>query len=261
MYETDVLSPEGAGMVHHRMIRNWMGQLLEEGNAKRTLARKIAAISTWYKFLMREGLVKANPASRVKPPKFEKKLPSFLRNDSITELFDGEIFSENFEGLRDKAIFEVLYSCGLRRAELVSLQTSDIDFSASTLKVLGKGKKERIVPFGRMAEKAMKLYRKSCQDEGFGASEAFFLTSKGEPIYARLVNRIVEKYLMQVCSLKKKSPHVLRHTFATHLLDRGADLNAIKELLGHASLAATQVYTHNSISKLKDVYNKAHPKA
>jgi integrase/recombinase XerC len=260
-YETEVLTASGAAAVHHRMIRNWMGEMLEEGLAKRTLARKVASLSTWYKFLMREGLVKANPASRVKPPKFEKRLPSFLKDDSIDHLFEGEIFSEDFEGLRDKALFEVLYSCGLRRSELVGLQAADIDFSASTLKVLGKGRKERVVPFGSMASRAMKAYVRARENKGFGTSGAFFLTEKGEPIYTRLVNRIVEKYLKQVCSLKKKSPHVLRHTFATHLLDRGADLNAIKELLGHASLAATQVYTHNSISKLKDVYNQAHPKA
>lgn len=260
-YETEVLTAEGAVAVHHRMIRSWMGEMLEEGLAKRTLARKIASLSTWYKFLMREGLVKANPASRVKPPKFEKRLPSFLKDDSIDHLFEGEIFSEDFEGQRDKALFEILYSCGLRRSELTGLLTADIDFSASTLKVMGKGRKERVVPFGTMASTAMKSYLREREKMGFGSVGPFFLTGKGEPIYARLVNRIVEKYLMQVCSLKKKSPHVLRHTFATHLLDRGADLNAIKELLGHASLAATQVYTHNSISKLKDVYNQAHPKA
>lgn len=260
-FDFDPLEKSGTDQVSHKMIRFWMGDLMEQGNSRRTVARKIASVNAWYRFLRKTGEVEQNPAQRIKVPKYEKKLPSFLKEDSIDNLFEGIEYPETFEGFRDKCILEVLYSCGIRRSELVGLKTANVDFRACTLKVLGKGRKERVIPFGKMAEAALREYKKVAENEGFSLSEAFFLTAKGEPIYARLVNRIIEKYLSQVCSLKKKSPHVLRHTFATHLLNRGADLNAIKELLGHTSLAATQVYTHNSISKLKDVYKKAHPKA
>jgi integrase/recombinase XerC len=197
----------------------------------------------------------------VKVPKAEKKLPGFLKEDAITPLFEGLEYPDTFEGQRDKALLEVLYGCGLRRSELISLEYKHIDWPNQTIKVMGKGRKERIVPLGSFASQALKDYLKVCDDQGISYRAEVFVLENGNPLYPRLVHRIVEKHLNQVCSLQKKSPHVLRHTFATHLLNRGADLNAIKELLGHKSLAATQVYVHNSISKLKDVYHKAHPKA
>ncbi len=243
------------------MVRVWMGEMLEAGLGNRSVARKVASLNAYFRYLQKGGFVESNPVAKVKVPKFEKKLPSFLKHDSISQLFEGMEFGADFEGLRDKALLETLYSCGIRRSELVSLQFRDIDFANNTVKVLGKGRKERIVPLGDFAKKAMKEYMVVCDTEGKDYNGNFFLKADGKPIYDRLVHRVVDRHLKQVSSLTKTSPHVLRHPFATHLLDRGADLNAIKEMLGHTSLAATQVYVHNTISKLKDVYSKAHPKA
>jgi integrase/recombinase XerC len=260
-YSMDLFTEKGAQAVTHRMIRVWMGEMLDNGIGNRSVNRKVASLSAYYRFLQKGNHAVQNPVSKVKSPKFEKKLPAFLKHDSVSQLFEGMEFGADFEGVRDKAILEVLYSCGLRRSELVGLQFRNIDFLNSTVKVMGKGRKERVVPLGRFAAKAMKEYMQTCDELGLHYRETFFLRPKGEPIYDRLVHRVVDHYLKQVSSLTKTSPHVLRHTFATHLLDRGADLNAIKEMLGHTSLAATQVYVHNTISKLKDVYSKAHPKA
>jgi integrase/recombinase XerC len=259
--DLDIESASDLNGLHHRTIRTWMGDLLGDDSGKRTVARKVASLNAFFRFLQKSGKVESNPAARVKVPKADKKLPSFLKEDAISPLFEGLDYPDTFEGQRDKAILEVLYGCGLRRSELISLEHRHIDWANQTLKVMGKGRKERIVPFGSHALKAMKDYMKACDNQAVSYKLHFFAREDGNPLYPRLVHRIVEKHLQQVSSLQKKSPHVLRHTFATHLLDRGADLNAIKELLGHKSLSATQVYVHNSISKLKDVYHKAHPKA
>ncbi len=260
-YSTALFTEKGAATVTHRMIRVWMGEMMDAGLGNRSVGRKIASLSAYFRYLRKIGLLAQNPVTKVKVPKIEKKLPAFLKHDSIEQLFEGLVFDADFEGDRDRAVLEVLYSCGLRRSELVSLEFRNIDFANLTVKVMGKGRKERIVPLGAPAARAMKAYMRTCDESGFDYRQAFFLKADGEPIYDRLVHRIVDHHLKQVSSLTKTSPHVLRHTFATHLLDRGADLNAIKEMLGHASLAATQVYLHNTISKLKDVYAKAHPKA
>jgi integrase/recombinase XerC len=260
-YSLDVFDPKAAAAVTHRMIRVWMGELMDADLGNRSVGRKLASLSAYFRYLRKTGYITQNPASKISAPKIEKKLPAFLKHDSIEQLFDGITFDADFEGDRDRAILEVLYSCGLRRSELVGLQFRNVDFANFTVKVMGKGRKERIVPLGAHAAKAMKAYMRACDTKGFDYRQEFFLKSDGEPIYDRLVHRVVDHYLKQVSSLTKTSPHVLRHTFATHLLDRGADLNAIKEMLGHTSLAATQIYVHNTISKLKDVYAKAHPKA
>jgi integrase/recombinase XerC len=260
-YAINLFSAKGAASVTHRMIRVWMGEMMDAGLGNRSVGRKVASLSAYFRYLRKTGELTQNPVTKVKIPKTEKKLPTFLKHESITQLFEGLAFAADFEGDRDRALLELLYSCGLRRSELVGLEFRNIDFANLTVKVMGKGRKERIVPLGAPAAKAMKGYMRTCDLEGFDYRQTFFLKADGEPIYDRLVHRIVDHYLKQVSSLTKTSPHVLRHTFATHLLDRGADLNAIKEMLGHKSLAATQVYVHNSISKLKDVYSKAHPKA
>ena len=260
-YATTLFTVKGASAVTHRMIRVWMGEMMDAGLGNRSVGRKIASLSAYFRYLRKIGLLTQNPVTKVKVPKIEKKLPSFLKHDSIEQLFEDLVFGADFEGDRDRAVLEVLYSCGLRRSELVSLEFRNIDFVNLTVKVMGKGRKERVVPLGAPAAKAMKAYMRTCDGEGYDYRQSFFLKADGEPIYDRLVHRIVDHYLKQVSSLTKTSPHVLRHTFATHLLDRGADLNAIKEMLGHKSLAATQVYLHNTISTLKDVYAKAHPKA
>lgn len=260
-YDLALYDLKGAGAVSHRMIRVWMGELMDGGLGNRSVARKLASIGAFFRYLRKKGMLQQNPVTKVKAPKAEKKLPTFVQRDGIEALFGEVAFEEGMEGTRDRAILEVLYSCGLRRSELVGLQFYNIDFHNLSLKVMGKGRKERIVPLGRPAAAAMRAYMRACDELGLDYRQQFFLKADGEPVYDRLVHRVVDRYLRQVGSLSKTSPHVLRHTFATHLLDSGADLNAIKEMLGHASLAATQVYVHNSISKLKDVYSKAHPKA
>lgn len=260
-YELNLDSESDAAAVTHKYIRNWMADLMAQGISKRTVARKAASVSAFFRWMQKTGRIKSNPAARVSAPKFDKKLPVYVKEDSMELLFGEVQFGTGMEGARDRCILEVLYSCGIRRAELCELQFRNIDFRNSTIKVLGKGNKERIVPMGGPAREAMKAYMQACEDEGLDYRTTFFILKSGNKIYPRLVHTIVDRYLSQVSSLSKKSPHVLRHTFATHLLNKGADLNAIKEMLGHKSLAATQVYVHNSIAKLKDVYQKAHPKA
>lgn len=247
--------------VTHRFIRSWMSALLDAGIGKRSVARKIASLNAFYRFLMKTGKAEINPARRVSIPKADKKLPVYLKQDETERLFSTDIFPEGFKGARDRAIMEVLYGCGLRRAEIVGLQYPDIRMSKGLLKVLGKGNKERIVPFGKSVAESFTGYIKACEDEGFDYRKHFFLTDSGNMLYPRFVHAVVNRYVGAISSVSKKSPHVMRHTFATHLLEEGADLNAIKEMLGHSSLAATQVYVHNTISKLKKVYRQAHPKA
>ncbi|MCB9232593.1 MAG: tyrosine-type recombinase/integrase [Bacteroidia bacterium] len=260
-YETGAETAEEVQQINHRQIRNWMGEMLEKGLEKRTVARKVAAVSTFFKFLQKSELVTTNPASRVKVPKFEKKLPAFLKEKDALSLFEDIEYPEGYKGALDLAILEVLYGCGLRRAELIELLSENVDFAASTLKVMGKGRKERVVPLGQHAAKALKAYQEECKKAQISLQGNFFKLESGQPLYPKYVYNVVTKYLPLVSTVSKRSPHVLRHTFATHLLNAGADLNAIKELLGHKSLAATQVYVHNSISKLKNVYKNAHPKA
>jgi integrase/recombinase XerC len=247
--------------IKHRMLRQWMGSLLEEGLSKKSLARKVSALSAFFKFLRRNAILEVNPAQHLSVPKLEKRLPVYLRAIETQALFEGVQFPEGFTGIRDKLVLELLYSCGLRRNELVTLEVNAVDLGNRTLRVLGKGSKERIIPFGQKAELAITEYLEACEQEGFTLNDTLILTSEGNTVYPQLVYRIVRRYLPMVSKLTKNSPHVLRHSFATHLLENGADLNAIKELLGHSSLAATQVYTHNTIQKLKSAYKLAHPKA
>lgn len=260
-YDLNLDTVSDAASVHHRMIRSWMGELSEQGVGPRSLARKVASVSAFFRWMMKTGALDKNPAKMVKSPKFEKKLPSFLREESIENLFGQVEFPEGYEGARDQCLLEILYSSGLRRAEIIDLRYHDIDFANQTLKVMGKGRKERVIPFGEQAKLSMRKYMQACDAQGLNYRDQFFVKQDNEGLYPKLVHLIVDKYLKQASTLSKTSPHVLRHTFATHLLNRGADLNAIKEMLGHSSLAATQVYVHNSISKLKEVYSKAHPKA
>ncbi len=259
--EIDIFEESGIGKLVHRDLRAWMGELRENGLSPRSIARKLSAAKTYFSFLQKAGRIEQNPALRVKLPQFEKKLPAFLKESEVTHLLDELEFADTFEGLRDKCMLELLYGCGLRRSELLSLRLEDIDLYERSLRVSGKGNKDRVLPFGKHVTQALDAYINRANAESQSLRYSFFLTRKGKPAYPKLVYRIVQKYLSQASSLTRQSPHVLRHTFATHLLDRGADLNAIKELLGHASLASTQVYTHNTISKLKSVHKQAHPRA
>ncbi len=244
----------------HELIREWIVFLLDNGDKPRSINRKLTTLHTYYKYLMREGLVSDNPTKKIIRPKTEKNLPYFVDKGAMQELFDRLQFPDDFEGHRDRTILLTFYCTGMRLSELCGLKLSDIDFHSSQLKVLGKRNKERIIPFGIELSSNLKTYIAE-RDKIALDNNYLFVTSKGEPVYSQLVYRLVNKYLGEVTTLDKKSPHVLRHTFATHMLNNGAELDAIKELLGHANLAATQIYTHTTFEKLKEVYNQAHPRA
>ncbi|MEZ4900534.1 MAG: tyrosine-type recombinase/integrase [Spirosomataceae bacterium] len=248
--------------VDFRMVRSWAVSLVEAELHHRSVNRKLATLRSFYGYLLRQKLISVNPMLRVSALKTDKPLPQFVEEKQLQLLFEELTFGNDFEGVRDRLIMELLYGTGMRLSELLSLQDSDLNHYDQTLKVLGKRNKERIIPIYKGLADLMKHYQ-SLKNETFPTSQtkALFLTSKGDPAYTVLIQRIVKKYLSAVTSLQKRSPHILRHTFATHLLNNGADLNSIKDLMGHSSLAATQVYTHNSIEKLKKIYKQAHPKA
>ncbi|HRV83716.1 MAG TPA: tyrosine recombinase XerC [Saprospiraceae bacterium] len=241
------------------MVRSWMVSLAESGRANRSINRKISALQTFVKYLMRRGFLAKNPLRKVVAPKVGKRLPVYVQESQMESLLDVMKFSEDFAGVRDRLIIELFYTTGMRRSELVALQDQDIDLEKLTVKVMGKGSKERIIPIGPDLRELILRYRK-LRDEIANNGQCW-VTESGKPIYPKLIYNIVNKYLSMVSTLEKKSPHVLRHSFATHLANEGAELNAIKELLGHANLSATQVYTHNSIEQLRKVYEAAHPKS
>jgi integrase/recombinase XerC len=245
-----------------QMVRSWIVYLMDQDISSRSVHRKISSLRHFYRFCLREGIVSSNPADGIVLPKMVKRLPVFVEETSLASLFDSFEFPEGLEGVRDKLILELLYGSGIRLSELISLKVSSVNLEESYLQVRGKGEKDRIVPFPRSLAPGIKLYkelRKTVLVDGSG--EEMFLTNKGQKLYPKFVYRLVNKYLSYVTTVGKKSPHVLRHSYATHLLNRGADLNSIKELLGHSSLAATQVYTHNNLEKLKKIHRKAHPRA
>ncbi len=246
----------------HRLIRMWIVSLLDSGITARSVNRKLSALKTFSKYLIREGILKSNPLEKVLKPKISKRIPSFIDQEKLNDVLDKFDFGNNYEGIRNQLIIETLYQTGIRRSELVGLSTGSVNLIENNLKVLGKRNKERIIPIANELSKRFKVYL-NYRDKIFpGNLEAsLLLTSEGKPIYPKLVYRIVNQFLKMVTTLEKKSPHLLRHTFATHLLNKGADINAIKELLGHANLAATQVYTHNTFEKLKNIYKQAHPRA
>lgn len=245
----------------HPMVRSWLAQMLDYGISPRSVNRKITALKTFYKFLLKEERVKEDPTIKIIPPKMSKKLPAFVEEGQMKALLDEVSFEEGYEGVRDKLMIELFYSTGMRQSELINIKIKDIDLSSSLIKVLGKRNKERLIPLTIELRQKIDVYLKLRAELPIKDSSYLLLTKKGKKLYPTLVYKQVNHYLSQVTSLDKKSPHVLRHTFATHMLNNGADLNAIKELLGHANLSATQVYTHNTIDKLKKVYKQAHPRA
>jgi len=256
----DAGSEESAVNAQH--IRDWMVHVMETGNTARTTNRKISALKRYFGYLLKEGIIPTNPASRVLTPKMDKKLPVFVSEDHMDNLLDQVEFGEDFIGFRNRVLIETFYNTGMRLSELVNLKIGDIDFMQQTLKVLGKRNKERIIPITPVYCQVLQDYISARSVEYPGLNvDYLFLASSGKKIYPRLVYRIVHRFLTMVTTVDKKSPHVLRHTFATHMLNKGADLNAIKELLGHANLSATEVYTHNTFEKLKSVYKQAHPRA
>ena len=244
----------------HPHLRSWIVSLIEDQVSPKSVNRKIATLKSFYKFLLVRELVDSNPAGRLKPLKSEKKLPSFVRENDMVSMLDHIVFEEDFSGMRDRVILELLYATGIRLSELIHLKDLDINSFQGTIKVLGKRNKERLIPLSDFIVKTLKDYQ-GVRNRDVGKTEYLIVTDSGDKLYPMLVYRTVKKYLEQFTTISKKSPHVLRHTFATHLLNKGAELNAVKDLLGHTSLAATQVYTHNSMEKLKSVFDQAHPKA
>ena len=245
------------------VVRTWTLTLMEEGVTTRSINRKISCLKSFYNYQQKMGKVEDNIMQQVVSPKMSKRLPQFVEEQDMNRLFTADMFEENFEGRRDRAIMELFYSTGMRLSELMNIKLTDIDCYEKTVKVLGKRNKERIIPLNHVAIEAIEKYL-SIYEQEFGEmnkNSCIFVTSKNRKLYPKAIYNIVRKYLDCVTTIDKRSPHVLRHTFATHMLNNGADINAIKEILGHSSLAATQVYTHNSIEKLKSIYKQAHPRA
>ena len=247
--------------INDKTVRSWIVDLMDSGLSARTVNKKVSALKSFNKYLMRLEVVGENHLVNVIVPKIRKKLPQFVEEKNLDHLLDDGFFGNDFEALRDKLIVSLLYGTGIRLAELMHLKDADIYQSEFLLKVLGKRNKERIVPYPRSLNVLIEQY-KAERTQLFGSPvSCLLLTAKGNPAYEKLIYRVVLKYLSLVTTIDQKSPHVLRHTFATHLLNRGADLNAVKEMLGHANLSATQIYTHTSLEKIQRVYRQAHPRS
>jgi integrase/recombinase XerC len=262
-YSTDLeqftafVNPVELQQVQAMEVRKWLISLSDDSIQNRSINRKLATLRTFYKYLLRTGKITENPMTSIRMVKTTKKIPHFVRESEMENLVENRIIATNFSEARDELILFLLYGTGIRLAELISLQNSQVNLAAKTIRVIGKRNKERMIPIPAFLVELIETYRQFCPFE----NAHLLLTDKGEPLYPMFVQRLVKKNLGEFSQLEKLSPHVLRHTYATHLLNRGADLNAIKELLGHANLAATQVYTHNSMEKMKAIYQQAHPKA
>lgn len=251
---------EESKFIKHIHVRSWLAQLSENDYEARSLNRKISTLKSFYKFLMKMGHLTESPMSKVVSPKIKKRLPSFVNQPNIDLLLNEIEFPSDYSGKMDRLILEILYATGMRRNELMQLKEFDIDTSLQQLKVLGKGNKERIIPLQKPLLSLIGDFVKEKKLLGLDNTYLLVLPS-GKRLYDKYVYNVTKKYLSLVTTIEKRSPHVLRHTFATHLLNEGADLNAVKELLGHANLTATQIYTHNTIDKLKDIHKKAHPRS
>jgi integrase/recombinase XerC len=254
---TSFVNPIELQQVQAMDVRKWLISLSDDSIQNRSINRKLATLRTFYKYLLRTGKITENPMASIRMVKTTKKIPHFVRESEMENLVENRIIATNFSEARDELILFLLYGTGIRLAELISLQNSQVNLAAKTIRVIGKRNKERVIPIPGLLIDLISTYRSFCTIE----HPHLLLTDKGEPLYPMFVQRLVKKNLGEYSQLEKLSPHVLRHTYATHLLNRGADLNAIKELLGHANLAATQVYTHNSMEKMKAIYLQAHPKA
>jgi integrase/recombinase XerC len=261
-YLSEVYEITDLTTVSHQMVRSWIVTLMDEGLNAKSINRKIACLKSFYKFLHKNGEISKNPMLKVISPKTKKRLPVFVEEQQMNLLLDEFEFADDFYGKRDRLILELLYGTGMRLSELIGLTHQSVDNHNNTIKVLGKGNKERIIPIGKkLIDYINNFISEKKNNFECNITEKLIVTNKGEECYPAFVHRTVKRYLSYITTLEKKSPHVLRHTYATHLLNNGADLNSIKELLGHSSLAATQVYTHNSIEKLKKIFEQAHPKA
>lgn len=247
--------------VDAELVREWIASLMDKGCASTTINRKLSSVRAYYRFLLRKGEVAVDPLQKITGPKKKKRLPTFLRENEMNRLLDDVDFGEGFEGCRDHMIIEMFYATGMRLSELIGLDDKDVDFSASLIKVTGKRNKQRLIPFDKELGQSMQEYVNVRNEAVPIRSEAFFVRKNGKRLYCSIVSCLVKRNLSKVVTVKKKSPHVLRHTFATAMLNNGADLSSIKELLGHESLATTEIYTHTTFEELKKVYNQAHPRA
>lgn len=268
-YETDLIQFKDYVEVHFEseilsaddvMIRSWMMTLIEDGCSKRSLNRKLSSLRQFYKYAIRNDFISVSPMLRVVSMKVSAKVPSFLSESEMAFLLEKIEYPNDYEGQRDRAILEMFYNTGMRLSELINLKIRDVDFSSKCIKVFGKRAKERIIPMMPSHLRSLDVFFEKREQLPSSPDSHLFLTKSGEVLYPKLVYRIVNSYLSKVTGVKQKSPHVLRHAFATHMLNDGADLNAIKEVLGHASLSSTQIYTRSSVERLKEVYKQAHPR-
>jgi integrase/recombinase XerC len=269
-YETDLISffdylttqygEMLVGQITHIFVRSWLADLKDKGASSKTINRKISSLKSFFKYNLKTGTISQTPLARIVSPKNDKRLPNFVESKDIATLFDHVEFPDSWQGKTERLLLQIFYNTGMRLSEVVNLKDGQVNQANHTLKVLGKGNKERIIPVNPALVTAIIAYQKERRIQ-FEDTGVLLVNEKGQQLAARKVYSVVKKYLGLVTTIEKRSPHVLRHSFATHLMNNGADLNAVKELLGHSSLAATQVYTHNTIEKLKDVYKKAHPKA
>ena len=247
--------------VKAELVREWIVSLMDKGYTSTSINRKLSSLRSFYKFLLRKGEVAVNPLQKITGPKNKKPLPAFLRESDMDRLLDEVDFGEGFKGCRDRMVIEMFYVTGVRLSELIGLDNKDVDFSSSLIKVTGKRNKQRLIPFGEELKIAMTEYVDVRNEAVPVRTDAFFVRENGERLSRSIVENLVKRNLSKVVTLKKRSPHVLRHTFATTMLNHDAELGAIKELLGHESLATTEVYTHTTFEELKKVYNQAHPRA
>src|SRR5450759_721131 len=254
--------PDDPAAITSHDIRAWIVSMLDNGYSTVSVHRKISCLRVFFRYLRKEGVVKLDPLEKVVLPKRKKTLPVFVEEDALVKLLDNYSFEDSFAGIRNRTIIELLYVTGMRRSELIGLRNNDVDLQEGSVKVTGKRNKQRIIPLVKPFIKRLEEYIKVRDAEIATENNGwFFITDKGNKLYDKYVYTTVNRYLSMVTTIEKKSPHILRHTFATHMLNRGADLNSIKELLGHANLSATQIYTHNTFEKLKKVYKQAHPRA
>jgi len=259
-FSTEVVGEFNVKKTDSRLVRNWIVYLMENKLSARSVNRKITTVKSFFKYLMKEQIVEKNPATYLALPKIRKKLPNFVEENNLHHLLDDGFFEIDFKGIRDKLIITLLYGTGIRLAELLLLKDSDFNTKMCLIKVLGKRKKERIIPYPASINLLLEAYFNIRNTEVGLNTERLLVTEDGKQVYEKLIYRVVTNNLAKVTLLEKKSPHVLRHSYATHLLNKGADLNAVKELLGHANLAATQIYTHTSFERLHDIYKQAHPR-
>lgn len=243
------------------IVRAWVMLLMEQKTTARSVNRKLSSLKSFYRYLQRIGEVKVSPLKKVSGPKAAKPIPSFINYNDMEKVLDVDVSDDDYEAFRDKVILELFYVTGMRRAELIGLRDVDVDLGTGSIRVTGKRNKQRIIPISKSTVDLLNKYLEVRQAEFKNQTETFFVRKGGDPVYPMLIHRVVTEHLKWIPTLAKASPHVLRHSFATGMLNNGADINAVKELLGHSSLASTEIYTHTSFEELKKIYSKAHPRA